>query len=119
MLFTQRWTTVQNPEELAPKEFVAEKSDMRAPRIAGTCEQLVWQLVLAPGTNLGMDNREAERVHNEQEQTLSMPELGHVQTRLMVVTANPLDGILEGGCRRARGSQPWVPSASGSRSNLR
>jgi nucleotide-binding universal stress UspA family protein len=39
-----------------------------------------------------MEKREAERILNEQ--TGSMPELMNVQTRLMVVTGDPFDGIL-------------------------
>jgi universal stress protein E len=40
-----------------------------------------------------MEKREAERVLNEQ--TGSMPELRDVQTRLVVVTGDPFDGILK------------------------
>lgn len=45
-----------------------------------------------PEELVSMEKREAERVLNEQ--TRSMPELSNVQTRLMVVTGDPFDGIL-------------------------
>ena len=45
-----------------------------------------------PDELVRMEKREAERVLNEQ--TASMPELRNVQTRLMVVTGDPFDGIL-------------------------
>ena len=46
-----------------------------------------------PDELVRMEMREAERVLNEQ--TGSMPELKNVQTRLMVVTGDPFDGILK------------------------
>ena len=45
-----------------------------------------------PDELVRMEKREAERVLSEQ--TGSMPELMNVQTRLMVVTGDPFDGIL-------------------------
>ena len=45
-----------------------------------------------PDELVRMEKREAERVLNEQ--TGSMPELKNVQTRLVVVTGDPFDGIL-------------------------
>ena len=45
-----------------------------------------------PDELVRMEEREAERLLNEQ--TASMPELRNVQTRLMVVTGDPFDGIL-------------------------
>ena len=45
-----------------------------------------------PEELIRMEKREAERVLNEQ--TSSMPELRDVQTRPMVVTGDPFDGIL-------------------------
>ena len=65
-----------------------------------------------PDELVSMEKREAERVLNEQ--TNSMPELKNVQTRPMVVTGDPFDGIRTAAADVTQISSSWVRTASNS-----